>query len=259
MGALGLFLSVGIATGQETTESIGKKIARRAKATSAFHAEIENSVFTGIEFRREQKSRVVQDWQQSGRLIKWRIETRGQMPTADGSTKPLKHTSIRDGKMIYSWGDVAGRTVVTKDAAPSMPPQNPVLNARLRNDEVKLLPEAKVLGRPCWVLELTPHKRSRAAYTRQVSAFDQQTGIPLRIEQFDRRDRVMRRTVFKSFDTSRTAPYETFVFKALAGAKVIDKSSPSFNRRASAARSLSSPRSPKKAAARRVVKKRAAS
>jgi len=87
---------------------------------------------------------------------------------------------------------------------------------------LKLLDDATVEGRPCFVIEATPKKPSGAAIAKMLSYYDQGTGMMIKSVSLNKAGKPTQEMAYTDLKFNKGIAADRFVFKAPEGVTVMD-------------------------------------
>lgn len=161
----------------------------------------------------------------------WRVEAKIKRVTKVG--KQLQQTEegtrlmIYDGQHIFTLTQADDQKTATK-SAPNKQDSNP-FDIKSNFDEIhkhctlKLLPDAAVEGRDCYVIEAVRNKQDDADMpARFVTYYDKKTGLPMKSVNYDASGKILETMTVSDIKVNVDIPADRFVFKAPAGVPVLD-------------------------------------
>jgi outer membrane lipoprotein-sorting protein len=131
------------------------------------------------------------EWVRRGDACLYRLETDQTNSKVIGGQEiksVSKGLSVYDGSLLHDHRVVDG--VASSDSRPLRKPP-PILDARAKfaylreYKKLKVLPEARVGERDCFVIEETQLDEKGKLVSRDVEYLDKATGLPLKVEEFD--------------------------------------------------------------------------
>lgn len=216
----------------ETLESVQKKIhdlTSRCKSIS-FKTHVSGKIeMQGLSLATE-TDMAVEATRQGDKYLS-RIETASAIVKKFGGQDEKTTStilSVSDGQYNYTYTESAGQKSAIRQKADPAKDFNPFDTQKTFKDlekdfTVKLLPDANVDGKPCFVLEMTSKgQAAQAGVTRTVSRFDKATGFSLKSETFDKDGKIMNESVTTNVKIDAQIPAERFKFKAPAGVTIQD-------------------------------------
>jgi outer membrane lipoprotein-sorting protein len=147
--------------------------------------------------------------------------------TTFGAGQSMKSsiTSVDDGEFLWGLQEQMGNTMVTKQKSGQMQgsPGGEKMFADLRErNNLKLLPEEKVDGVDCHVIEGTPKKAAPMRPTKELFYFGKKTGVLVKIVGMGENDKKMMTITFSDVKINPKLDPVRFVFKVPEGVQVTD-------------------------------------
>lgn len=217
----------------EILESVEKKIVQQAdkckSAKIAMHitadASSGDTIMTTVSDVRSEFVR------KSDARTPWRMESKIKRVTkvAKQRDQVEEGTSliVCDGQCVYTLTQVEDQKTATKARANRQDANT--FDARSDFEEMKklfslkLLSDAAVDGRDCYVIEAVRNKPGAGeAFARVVTYYDKKSGLPAKSICYDSSGKTVQTTVVTDLKTNVDIPDERFVFKAPAGVPVLD-------------------------------------
>ncbi len=136
--------------------------------------------------------------------------------------------TICDAKFVYMLSRTAEMTSAMKMKLDTQAAMNPfsvkaVFEIMRKEFELKLLPDDKLDGKDCYVIEAVPKSAEvRAVMSRTVTWYDKKTAIGMKSLGYDKDGKVTSTMTVTSCKFDEDIPDDKFVFKPPAGVEVTD-------------------------------------
>lgn len=231
---LGIFAcAVGPALAEDTLQDVQKKIIAAAEKVKSLTADMksETDMVTPQMTMKGQGTGTIEFMRKGDKLFS-RVEMTNKMTQKMGETENKMEqsmVSIIDGEYAWSLVEMAGnknasKTRLDPNAAPV--PTKETFERYAKDFDIKLLPDEKVSGRDCFVLELKPKAGNSAATMmgRQVQWYDKETGMPMKIVVDSPEGKPFQTVTFSNVKVNPDLNPDRFVFKAPEGVQVMDMS-----------------------------------
>ena len=218
------------ATAADTVESAEKHLlaqwakVRSVSATMAVDSEMNSG---GI-FYTVRSSGTYECLKTDGKVLS-RTEVKSVSVTKRGEREMKSEstiTTIYDGEYLYTMREHRGRKTATK-TKPNSPPGLDVrsaLDARRRDNTLKLLPDQKFGGQAVYVIEATA-KDPTASTAQKLMYFAKDSGIMVKSVSHDEQQRIASTTMYQDVKVNQEIPADRFVFRAPPDVAVRDMTS----------------------------------
>lgn len=212
--------------------------------------EVEKKLIEAAEKNKTMTARMVSTMEMEGAQMKMKSKQEGTLETARRGEKYLsrseakstgtnkfgdqpeqkieeKSLAIFDGDYLYTYSEGANGKQAFKMKADTT--KQGAVSRRMFDDlrkghELKLLPEEKVDGRACYVIEATPRKAGEGVTQKNTFWYDKESAVVMKMV-FERKDanaRTNSTTVMSEVKLGVDIKPERFVFKAPDGVEVVD-------------------------------------
>ncbi|MCP4247087.1 MAG: outer membrane lipoprotein carrier protein LolA [bacterium] len=177
------------------------------------------------------------EWMRADGVIKYRKELRSKMTHDMGGEKMVNdenRTSLADGKYLYSINN-DNKTIMKQNFDPEKFEAQDVASVlghlRMQSSEVNVLPDEKVAGYDCYVIECKEDAMDddeddpdpMISVTRELHWFAKDLGMAIKIEGYDKKGKVVRSHVCSDIQKNPKIKADRFYFKAPEGANVSDR------------------------------------
>ncbi|HWL95054.1 MAG TPA: sigma-E factor regulatory protein RseB domain-containing protein [Phycisphaerae bacterium] len=171
------------------------------------------------------------EYVRKGGKVLYRTEMNTKMDVKMGDTEQktdMKMIAVHDGEYTWSYSENNGQKSATKQKGDPAAAMNPfdALTSFKESEKmfaIKALPEEKVDGKACWVLEMMPKDESMKQFTgRTLAYYDKETGISLKIVAHDPQGKVMSTTTMTELKTNPSISPDRFKFTPPAGVEVME-------------------------------------
>jgi len=240
IGTVVLFIMAVAACGAETLESVEQKIAERMSTHKSIRFKqksVTDMTTPQMQMKSESESTACYVRRPENRYA-WRVESRIRLvrKVKDQPEEKEDGTSlmISDGRIMYMLNEGRGNRTAAKTRIDPARDANPfdaksMFKQARKYFDLKLLPDEKVEGAECWVIESTPKKEeegpespARAALGRSISYYDKNTGVVLKSLGYDQDGKLVSTSTVSEVKLNESIPDEQFVFKAPPGVEVMD-------------------------------------
>ncbi len=165
------------------------------------------------------------------KTIQSRMEMKSKSVQKTGDNEVKMDTTmlvVSDGQFVWTLSDYAGTKTATK--AKVDPVQQDVFDQDkfFKQQEemysLKLLPDATVDGKPCYVIEMTPKQEMiKQSISKMLQYYDKKTGVALKSITYDAKGKESGTMVVTDLKVDESIPADKFQFKAPAGVEVVDQ------------------------------------
>lgn len=168
------------------------------------------------------------EWVRKDDKFLHRYESEGQsiMKMGDQEMKTdSKMLMISDGEHMYTLTEQMGQKTAMKMKADPAQSQNvaSMFKAWKKDHNLKVLPDEKVEGRDCYVIEATPKKEQpNNPISKQVFYLCKKTGTMAKMVGYDKQGKQNMQMVLKDITINPDIKPERFKFKAPEGVEVMD-------------------------------------
>jgi outer membrane lipoprotein-sorting protein len=183
-------------------------------------------------FKTKSESLTTIEYARAGERWKSRIETKSKgEQEAGGSSQKFESVSLMvfDGEVQWTLVENMGVKHASKQKFDPKTHINP-FDAKTQFakthevSELKLLPDEKVGGRDCWVIEMTPKGAANLGPMggKTLQYYDKSNGVPLKVATMTADGKPMQTTVSEDIKIDGDIPAERFKFKAPDGVEIKD-------------------------------------
>lgn len=213
-----------------TVDEVEKEIIQaqgKLKSYSAF-TETRQDLEIGRGIRMKGESKGPMEWKQQGSKYLYRIEMKGtSVTTTGGEEKKSKANTliVCDGDFMYTLIDTDGQKMAIKSRVdPTQAGDAKGLFTMWRKGFILMvLPDEKVDGKECYVLELTPREKKEGEPSfRQKCWFRKDVGLPVKMVSFGKDDKPMMTTTMTDIKTDVEFKPERFKFELPDGVQLMD-------------------------------------
>ena len=139
-----------------------------------------------------------------------------------------KKQIVHDGEATYTVSEALGKKSATKEAASADKPEGgdrkAMFERMVKENEPKLLPEAKVGDTECYVIEATPKTpRNRTQVAKSVFSFAKDSGMLMKTVGRNAKDEEAESTTYSDVKLNDKIDPDRFKFKAPEGVTVRDR------------------------------------
>lgn len=167
------------------------------------------------------------EWKRDGDKQKFRTEMKGTTTQNMGGTENKMDVSVLmvcDGEFLYTVSEQMGQKMATKqkpDTAMTGDPKK--LFEKIHGDnDLKLLPDEKVDGTACYVLEVNPKSKEPSPVAKSVMYFAKDSGINIKNVGKDKDGKDVFTNTSTDVKVNVDVSNDRFVFKAPEGVQVMD-------------------------------------
>lgn len=170
---------------------------------------------------------------------KWKQHADAEMSMTQGangqeSKNDSKAVSVFDGEFYYTLSESNGQKMAFKTKPDPGVSTNPfdgkaLFNILRETYNIKRLPDAKIDGRDCVVLEFTPKDPAAGAagpIARMTANYCKKTGQQIKSETFNAEGKVLQSMVISDIKLDEDIKQDRFEFKAPEGVAMIDNTKP---------------------------------
>lgn len=224
--ALGIMLLTIPAMAADTIESVKKAWIEQVDKTKSvtFKMTSKSEIEMGA-MKTKMDSEGNMEMERKDGKVKFRSEMK--MKTSQGSdpAQDSKMLSVCDGEFIYILNDMPQmKSAMKQKADKNMATLGKEQWESLEKDnDLKLLPDEKVDGKDCWVIEATPKKKASPDDKSKVQMwYGKDSGLSLKSTSYDAAGKQTSVTTITDVKLNVDIPADHFVFKAPEGVQVID-------------------------------------
>jgi outer membrane lipoprotein-sorting protein len=135
--------------------------------------------------------------------------------TSEVKTRDV-HTLYSDGKYVFDVGESNGNKIAFKMNADPMQvavPTKALFEVWRTDYETKVLPDEKVDGKDCWVIEARPKNTEKTPAARMISYFRKDVPLLVKTVSYDKFDRPIQWSALTDIKINPKLDPERFVFK----------------------------------------------
>lgn len=230
---IGCGMGVAGAAATDVSEAVGKLAEAQGKVRS-FSGRFESTAQVSKTMKYEAKG--TYEWLRTDDKIRFRLDLqRTATHDLDGEKMEVKEdrTTLADGEFHYQINNETKNVLKQKfdPESPDTEDVRAVVGAlAVRYDDLKVLPDEKVAGHDCVVIEASGNSMggddaddAMIAVVREVLWIPKDLGIAIRSEGYDRAGKVVRSRTFTEFKKDEKLDPARFVFKAPEGAQIMDR------------------------------------
>jgi len=168
------------------------------------------------------------EWLRRGEKVLYRVDVKNVMERGGDEPADKMETSatmIVEGDVAHTLSEAMGQKQAMKmKAEPAMVGDPKARFEALRKDwTLKLLPDEKVDGADCYVVEATPKEGSAGGpLARQVTCFRKDMGVDVKSVGFDATGKQLMTSTVSDLKLNAEIKPERFEFKAPEGVQVMD-------------------------------------
>ena len=211
----------------ETLETVEKKLTEKSKSITSLTADI--TMVTDVNFEggsSKSESKGTLEYLKQGEkfLSRMELKTVATQRFGEQETKMDSSTlTIVDGDITYLLLDQMGQKMAMKQKAQNAygADADSMLKPLRKEHDLKLLPDSSVDGTATYVIEATP-KSAATGGGKIVMYLAKDTGIVLRMLNFDNQGRPMANTTYANIKMNPKIDASRFVFKAPEGVQIMD-------------------------------------
>lgn len=164
------------------------------------------------------------EWKREGDKQKFRTDMKGSTTMGDQPKMEVSVLMISDGDFLYTLSTQMGQTSAMKQKPDTSVTGDPKkLFEKIKADNtVKVLPDAKVDGTDCHVLEVTPKQADAGPVAKSTMYFAKDTGINIKVVGVDKDGKEVFTNTSTDIKLNTEIANDRFAFKAPDGVQVID-------------------------------------
>ena len=212
----------------EDVAAVQKQIGEKYKALKSFRAKMTQKTEMGTpQFKMQSHSTGTYECvNKSANVAMYRMETQGKNTNEMAGQKTenkVDSLTIGDGTYVYNLNDMDGQKSATKMKQPQTGPVE--FDVEMFKDwDLKLLPEEKIDGAACWVIEMTPKAGTPQASAggKTVNWFRQDCGWPAKTISYNAEGQAVTTLEYKDMEIDPKIDESRFVFKAPPGVQVTE-------------------------------------
>jgi len=169
------------------------------------------------------------EWMRKGDKVLYHNENKGTMVQNMGGQEnkmESTNTMVCDGDFMYTVSEQMGQKNAFKAPVdPSLAGDAKTMFEAMKKDsELKILPDEKVDGADCYVVEVKPKDTKANPMSRTVIYLRKDNAINVKNEGFDTGGKKIFTSLTTDLKLNADIPADHFVFKAPAGVEVMDLS-----------------------------------
>jgi outer membrane lipoprotein-sorting protein len=210
----------------DEVDDVMKKVAEAAKKLKSFSCKMETKTsmeMGGGNFTRSEMTGTTEVVRR-GEKTYMRTEIKGEtLMNFGGQEQKMDSKSliVSDGEFTWTESEAMGQKNVIKTKAEEAAPEAQI-EALRKDHNVKLLPEQKVDGNECYVLEATPKQPSMGGPTRMVMMMCKKTGLTLKTVGYDGDGKEMMTVLMKDVKIDPDLSADRFKYSPPSGVEVMD-------------------------------------
>lgn len=166
-------------------------------------------------------------WMKKGDKVFSRIEQKGSMTQKSGDQEQkteMSSLTISDGEFYYTLAEHSGQKMATKqniDPKATMDVKS-IIEDQKEQYTLKMLPDDKVDGAECYVIEGTPKQPESSPFAATIMWFRKADAIPAKMIGKDKAGKDAYTNLFSDIKVNSDIPEDQFKFKAPEGVEVMD-------------------------------------
>ena len=216
----------------EDLAAVEKMIAEKSKAIKAYSSKMTSNMTVdqpGYKMVTISEG-TTEMMQKSETVYMMRVETKSKSKMEMGEQKNETETTslvVGDGTYVWSLQDMGGQKMCTKMKQP--PQASPDgLEEQKKNMDFTLLPDEKLDGHDCWVLQGTPKAGSPMAAMagKMVTHYRKDCGLPVKLVAFGADGKPMMTTTFSDLKLDATFEESRFTYSPPAGVECTEQTIP---------------------------------
>jgi len=209
----------------QTVEEVEKKLVDahgKMKSYTSKTKTVQNFDMSGMKMTSDYGGTV--EWKREGDKQKFRTEMKGSTTMGDQPKMEMSVLMISDGEFLHTVQTQMGQTSAMKQKPDTSATGDPKkLFEKIRSDNnVKIMPDAKVDGMDTYVLEVVPKTADGGPVAKSMMYFAKDTGINVKIVGFDKDGKEVFTNTTSDIKLNTEIPSDRFVFKAPEGVQVMD-------------------------------------
>lgn len=163
------------------------------------------------------------EWKRDGDKFTFRTEMKGTTTQGDNKTE-VTVLMICDGDFLYTVTEQMGQKMAFKQKPdPSATGDPKKLFEKIHSDnDIKLLPDEKVDGTPCYVFEVVPKNKEEGPMSKSIMYFSKESGINIKNVGKDKDGKDVFTNASTDVKLNVDIPNDRFVFKAPEGVQIMD-------------------------------------
>ncbi len=213
-----------------TIEEVEKEIIQAQSKLKSYSAvtETRQDMELGPNQRMKLESKGPMVWMHRDAKYLFRMELKSSSVTTingDETRSKSDTLTVCDGDFMYTLSDSDGqKSAIKAKVDPSHAGDVKGMFAAWRKDStLKVLPEEKVDGKDCYVVELLPRKKEAGEpFSRQKFWFRKDIGLPVKIVAFGQEDKPAMTTTMTDVKTDVDVQSDRFKFKLPEGVQLMD-------------------------------------
>lgn len=215
----------------ETVEEVEKKLNAAAAKVTAYTADVKMTLDSGAEgMKLKGASKGTYEWAREGSKVLYRMEQHMSQTIIAGAQTNSTNThalTVNDGEFIHTLNDAMGVKSATRQRSDAKADQ-PVFEGMRNGHNLKLMPDETIDGVAVYVVEGRPKdtKGANPDAGRILQFFSKETGLVLKIVQFDTGGNPMMTMEYNNMKVNPKIAPDRFKFTAPAGVQVQDLTAP---------------------------------
>lgn len=209
----------------EDAAALQKQIAEKAKGIKSLRCKmVQKMDMSNEQFKMSSESQGTMEFvRKSEKVSMMRMENKGKSIMDMAGQKNETTTDqlvVSDGEYTYSLTDQMGVKNAMKMKQPAGDPSD--VEAAMKDFELKVLPEDKIDGKDCWVIEMTPKAGTPQAASagKSVNYYRKDCGWIAKTVVFSAEGKPMMTMEYKDIEIDPTIDPSRFVFTAPPGVTV---------------------------------------
>lgn len=167
------------------------------------------------------------EWMRKGDKVLYRNDNKANTVTSMGGQETKTESTaaiISDGDFMYTLGEEGGeKHAIKSPAEPSIAGDaKTMFEAMQKDSNIKVLPDEKVDGADCYVIEATPKDKTAAPMSKTVVYLRKDNALNVKNEGFDAAGKKIFSSQTTDIKLNAVIPADHFVFKAPAGVELMD-------------------------------------
>ncbi len=212
----------------DTVEDVQKKLNDahgKVKSYAAKTKMIQDMEMSGVSIKGENTGLIL--WAKKGDKVLSRIEQKGSMTqnmAGQENKVDMSSLTISDGDFYYTLAEHSGQKMATKqniDPKATMDVQS-IIDDQKEQFTMKVMPDDKVDGADCYVLEGTPKETEGSPYATTTMWFRKADAIPAKMVGKDKAGKEVYSYILSDIKVNEDIPADQFKFTAPEGVEVMD-------------------------------------
>lgn len=212
----------------ESVEDVQKKLNEAHGKVKSYFAKtkmIQDMEMSGTVIKGENNGSIT--WAKKGDKVLSRIEQKGSMTQKMGAEEQkadMSSLTISDGEFYYTLAEHSGQKMATKqniDPKATMDVQS-IIEDQKEQFTMKMLPDDKLDGAECYVIEGTPKQAEGSPYASTTMWFRKADAIPAKMVGKDKAGKEIYSYVLSDIKVNEDILADQFKFTAPEGVEVMD-------------------------------------